>query len=478
MRTIFFCFSLYACSLFVVLPAIAQQNGTIVIETTPSDALVRIMNISPPYEEGMELEPGVYDIEVSKEGYVTERKDVTVAAGTENRFTFTLAGAAPEGTLVVETEPADAQVRIMNIRPAYEEGISLQEGEYRLNISKPGYKTISETVTLKGGEENRFSYTLESAAPEPVTAPEVSTETPDESTRETPAESAPEASAEAAQEPGANATVGTLTVNTDPEGATVRILNIKPPYADGMELEPGMYALEISHPGYVTQAQDYTVEAGTENTVTVTLAPESHVDEKLALISSESAQEDAPAMDVMYEETFATNENGWYETESSKVDIAVQDGHYHIAHKDDAQGWIAWNKAEFDPQSEFAIEAVFHKIDGVLDYGYGLIWGVTNQGTAYHSFRISGNGLYSYRQENEGQITTVIDWTPNGSIAPGLGAVNTIHIRRQGDTLEFWVNGRLVDSTPYVKPAGTMVGFKVDNHQTVDVVSLKVGAPQ
>lgn len=490
MRKLFFGFSLLVCSFFIAFSAAAQQNGSLVIEATPSDAQVRVMNISPPYEEGMELEPGVYDIEVSKEGYISERKDVTVEAGSENRFTFALE-KAQEGTLVVETEPSDALVRIMNISPPYEAGMSLQEGEYELDISKPGYKAINKTITLKAGQENRFTYTLESAAPAPVTEPDVSrdasAQTPSRATpeaapeaiEETPAEPASEASAEAEQKPGGNASVGTLTVVTEPKDVEVRIMNIKPPYEDGMELEPGLYALEISHPGYVSQSHDYLVEAGTENTVTITLAPADEAAEQEAGALEESTPvPESPPMQVAFVEDFENNDRSWYETVSPQVEIAVQDGHYHISHKDDGQGWIAWNKAAFDPEKEFAIEAVFQKIDGVLDYGYGLIWGVTNKGTAYQSFRVSGNGLYSYRQESEGQATTLIDWTPSSAIAPGLGATNTVQIRRQGDTLEFWVNGELVDSTPYVQPSGTMVGFKVDNHQTLDVLTLKVGTPQ
>jgi serine/threonine protein kinase len=42
------------------------------IQTEPPDALVRILNIGPRYQAGMLLEPGSYQIEVSKEGYETK----------------------------------------------------------------------------------------------------------------------------------------------------------------------------------------------------------------------------------------------------------------------------------------------------------------------------------------------------------------------------------------------------------------------
>lgn len=549
MRTLQIWLMILFSSLVFCLPAAAQKNGTIVIKATPPDALVRIMNISPPYEAGMQLEPGTYDIEVSKEGYVTQRKDVTVKAGTKNSFTFALKEAPPEGTLFVQTQPTDATVRVMNIAPAYEDGMSVKAGDYELSISKPGYATITKTVAVKANQENRFSFALkaEAAANASQTATQDQPETKPEPVAEMngtitvvteprdadiqimnikpayedgmsvtagdydlkiskpgyvtlthtvtvkagqenrfsftlaaePAEDA-QAVTEAEQKPGPSTANGTLTVQTDPRNATVRILNIKPPYKDGIELEPGEYAIEVSHPGYMTRSMDYQVEAGSENTLTVKLAPEETATEPAPAAAAEQAPtKKAPATpaiaSVVQLEEFSNNDRKWFEASTPQVNIAVQDGHYHIDHKAGSEGWIAWNTMDFDPKSQFVIEAVFKKVDGVLDYGYGVIWGVTNKGTAYNSFRISGNGLYSYRQEKDGNAVTVIDWTPSDAIAPGLGATNTIHIRRKGDTLEFYVNGVKVNTAPYKPAGGTMVGFKVDNRQVVDVDQLMVG---
>ncbi|MBF0155529.1 MAG: PEGA domain-containing protein, partial [Magnetococcales bacterium] len=50
-----------------------------------------------------------------------------------------------------------------------------------------------------------------------------------------------------------------LTVTSDPEGATIRILNISSPYRPGMTLAPGAYQIEVSHPGYITNLQWVTL---------------------------------------------------------------------------------------------------------------------------------------------------------------------------------------------------------------------------
>ena len=46
-----------------------QLEYSLTIKTIPSDARVRILNISPKYKHGIKLEKGSYHIEVSKDGY-------------------------------------------------------------------------------------------------------------------------------------------------------------------------------------------------------------------------------------------------------------------------------------------------------------------------------------------------------------------------------------------------------------------------
>jgi formylglycine-generating enzyme required for sulfatase activity len=59
-----------------------DQSGThLTVNTTPSQARVRIMNIDPPYEPGMKLEAGSYRIEVSARGYETVDKWIQVSGG-------------------------------------------------------------------------------------------------------------------------------------------------------------------------------------------------------------------------------------------------------------------------------------------------------------------------------------------------------------------------------------------------------------
>jgi formylglycine-generating enzyme required for sulfatase activity len=61
-------------------------------------------------------------------------------------------------------------------------------------------------------------------------------------------------------------------VKPEPADAKVRILNIRPPYRDGMELSPGAYRIEVSKPGFLTSDQWFELTAA-DPVYEVDLAP-------------------------------------------------------------------------------------------------------------------------------------------------------------------------------------------------------------
>jgi len=66
--------------------------------------------------------------------------------------------------------------------------------------------------------------------------------------------------------------IARLFVETDPEGARVRIMNIPPRFYQGMELEPGKYHVEVSVAGYDTKRQWITLGAGEDKTIPILLS--------------------------------------------------------------------------------------------------------------------------------------------------------------------------------------------------------------
>ena len=75
----------------------------------------------------------------------------------------------PRAYLMVKTEPPGAQVRIMNISPAYRDGIELVPGDFDIEVSAPGYKTDRAWHTLAAGaQELKITLPAEPSAPAAV----------------------------------------------------------------------------------------------------------------------------------------------------------------------------------------------------------------------------------------------------------------------------------------------------------------------
>lgn len=81
--------------------------------------------------------------------------------------------AADMLTLTVQTTPADAAVRILNIGPAYHPGMKLQPGNYKVEVSKPGYTQHVSMFELKQGQE-MYAVELEINPPATISDTQVS----------------------------------------------------------------------------------------------------------------------------------------------------------------------------------------------------------------------------------------------------------------------------------------------------------------
>lgn len=68
---------------------------------------------------------------------------------------------------------------------------------------------------------------------------------------------------------------GCLSVNTTPENALVKIMDIKPKFYQDMPLIPGSYHVEVSADGYVTKLVPVTLNAGKTTTLNISLKEKS-----------------------------------------------------------------------------------------------------------------------------------------------------------------------------------------------------------
>ena len=145
------------------LPLPEVKEGRLWIETDPPDAKVSIINPQTEFSQGVKLEPGRYEIEVSAAGHETKREWVELDAGEEKHVTITLTKL--QAHLWVETDPPDAKVSIINPQTEFSQGMNLEPGRYELSVSAAGHETTREWVELGAGEDRHLKFEL---TPRPV----------------------------------------------------------------------------------------------------------------------------------------------------------------------------------------------------------------------------------------------------------------------------------------------------------------------
>ena len=208
----------------------APEQGSLYVSTEPADAKVRILHIKPIFHQGIQLSPGSYTIDAASEGYERDVADVEIVPNKETRIHLTLEQAQPKARLFVQTEPAGATVRILNIKPVFHQGIELKQGEYLLDAQLNGHQTVSQTVRLAPGEERKITLNLPKAVP-----------------------------------------TGRLFVEATPPEAKIRILNIRPKFEQGLKLEKGEYTIDAQLDGYRTEVRKVRVVPGGETRISVAL---------------------------------------------------------------------------------------------------------------------------------------------------------------------------------------------------------------
>ncbi len=223
----------------VMAPPAAPQTYALTVRVDPPDASIRLPNNPMPYQPGMRLPLGDYEIEVAKPGYVTRKQSVRIS---DRDAALDIVLEKARYGLTVHPEPPDAQIRLIGTPAPYRPGVALLPGDYEIEVVREGYVSHKFPVRIVDGEVT-VPVTLEKVAPPPPPPP------PARQYR--------------------------LTVQVDPPQATVRLLNAKTPYRPGVSLSSGSYTVEISQSGYEsTQVEVSIIDSDVTVPVKLTKKPE------------------------------------------------------------------------------------------------------------------------------------------------------------------------------------------------------------
>ncbi|MEZ5673311.1 MAG: PEGA domain-containing protein [Thiotrichaceae bacterium] len=154
---------LFLC-LWILSPVV--HAAKLYVNATPNDAKIQLLSQKAEFSQGVNLSPGKYYLSVSKHGYQRYMQPV-VLKDEDVKLDIVLQQTA--FSLTVVATPADAQIRIMNILPKFQQGMLLPRGKYDVEVRKPGYVTQQQVVEIAEQPVNLIVTLQEVNQPQAVT---------------------------------------------------------------------------------------------------------------------------------------------------------------------------------------------------------------------------------------------------------------------------------------------------------------------
>jgi hypothetical protein len=129
-----------------------KNSGSLSLQVIPADATVLLnkQNYSP--KKQIELAPGMYKLEIAKEGYYPQGETFEIARGESLQKTYSL--TAKTGKLQFTVQPLDARVTLLRNGKTVQTWTGIQYlkdltvGAYALKASAPGFATCEKQITI------------------------------------------------------------------------------------------------------------------------------------------------------------------------------------------------------------------------------------------------------------------------------------------------------------------------------------------
>jgi surface protein len=210
-QTVLFEYDMQSIDPVIISITTNRPGATILIDgvevgTTDNDGLLQLFRF-----------PGTYNVTAELDNYVREIKEIEVTEVAANDVNFNLRKNA--GTMQFDVIPNDAIVLVNGEKTEIGKAIDLVPGKYTIEISRSGYFSEEDTVTLQLGDDLNLTYNLVKNA-------------------------------------------GSLLINTTPEDATVLVNNQRVSKNTPLDFAPGRYRIEVQKAGYDSLVKDIVINRG------------------------------------------------------------------------------------------------------------------------------------------------------------------------------------------------------------------------
>ncbi len=136
---------------------LTKNSCMLQLSVMPPDAEIKLNNIIYR-EKNIELQPGKYRLEILKAGYLPVTDSISLAIGDTLRKSYSLTKNI--AYLVLNVFPKDAKVLLNKKDYSLRDSIQIAPGTYFVEISKPGYFPVTETIKLDLGKKLVKKYRL------------------------------------------------------------------------------------------------------------------------------------------------------------------------------------------------------------------------------------------------------------------------------------------------------------------------------
>lgn len=166
---------------------------------------------------------------------------------------------------------------------------------------------------------------------------------------------------------------------------------------------------------------------------------------------------------VALNDGFDQNLNGWnpfqeFTDEFGTRQFTLEGSKYHWEINPDRDLNVHDNP-EQTPFTDFFFTVEVQQVSGPDSADYGVVFRRSSN-ESFYSFTVSDTQLYSLQVIEDGEWSTILDWTSSPAIQPG--GVNRITVAGQGEVFHFFINDQYISTVVDGRLRQGVVGLVVD----------------
>ncbi len=201
------------------------------------------------------------------------------------------------------------------------------------------------------------------------------------------------------------------------------------------------------------------------------------------LLIQPSFAQSTDGMSIVFEENFRNNKNGWFTsmngTNRSKVDNSAENLVIGVNEKGSMER--SWVVTEIDFNQDFVLKtSLKSSLDkkGKDDVRYGLLVGLSDlkyrDEQGWYGFRLYSNEKKAWMYATNGNGTKLFEREMESPSAYNSGDYNELAIEKKGDTVNYYLNGKMIYSNDATESSAGSIYFEAKGEQKAFMNSLVV----